>query len=128
MHRISDDVPELVREIKQERFVGNVGREYDVVGYTLPQLKNIRTYLLDGREHKNKSLIRCIEREIEYREKKNRRPAVESKEPPMWFVEMWYAVLSLFNKGLWERGNENATRILNDIKDDWKINNGYGAK
>lgn len=128
MHRISDDVPKLVREIKQERFVGNVGREYDVVSYTLPQLKNIRTYLMDGRENKNKTLIRCIEREIEYREKINRRPAIESKEPPMWFVEMWYAVLSLFNKGLWKRGNENATRILKNIKDDWKINNGYGAK
>lgn len=120
----SGDMKEIVKKIKKDRFVGNVDFEYDVLCFSNKQLRQIRAYL-DGKEKGNKLLIKCIDREIANREIQLQKEAQSHREPPKWFRDMWYAVLSLFDKGIYKNGDAYAEKILGTVKDEWKFNN-YG--
>lgn len=111
----------ILEEILANKDSANDNRYYELLDYTLPQLKNVLKYV-QSKDGKYKTLIKYLEREIRIRDHK-RSEKKNKVIGAIWFTDMWYSVQSLFAKGPYDLSDDKTQECLGMIKHEWCYNN-----
>lgn len=121
-YKLPDDAPEIVKKIHSSTSADMGGRQYNLVPFGLDELITARNYL--GKTNMWINLRKEIEREI--RIKTEAQTQVKNPSSQSWFIDLWWAVMSLYGKGKMKRSDARTKKLLRDIKPEWVYNCGGG--
>jgi len=119
-YQLGDDCPSNVRELIEEYSCDWNGTTM-LVDYDTNLLIETLEYI--NKKGTHALLRRQIETELKQREMVVV-PGQIDKKTALWLEPIWWAVMSLFDKGEMKRSDPSTKALLNRVKPEWKYNCG----
>lgn len=109
-----EGVNERVKEIYELHQIGN---QYFLSGYK--EIDLLETLNLLKKSDQKKMLRNAIKKELAVRKKAQVKKSSSNRDTLVWFTPLWWAVMSLFDKGGVDKNSPYTKLMLNRIKPEW---------